>query len=155
MPLFTKQQTLCFYFACPVHCKLPQFSLEIGGNIVTEKQILMLSIGTLFFNIIQPNGDFNYKQYIPEENYLQFSCLINAYMDHQVRHPLLEIRSHAINECVFLLISPKSMCLPYLSNCSSRRQQRMPTKRQTHKVKLPSSLICVLILFEANFKCFK
>lgn len=109
MPLFTKQQTLCFYFACPVHCKLPQFSLEIGGNIVTEKQILMLSIGTLFFNIIQPNGDFNYKQYITEENYLQFSCLINAYMDHQVQHPLLGIRSHTINECVFLLISPKSV----------------------------------------------
>ena len=58
----------------------------------------MLSIRTLLFNIICPNGDFNCKQYIMGGNYLWLLCLINTGMDHEVLQPSFEIRSQTINK---------------------------------------------------------
>ena len=62
------------------------------------KKILMLSIGTLLFNIICPNGDFNCKQYIMRENYLWLLCLISTGMDHEMLQPCFEIRSQTTNK---------------------------------------------------------
>ena len=58
----------------------------------------MLSIRTLLFNIICPNGDLNCKQYIMGGNYLWLLCLINTGMDHEVLQPYFEIRSQTINK---------------------------------------------------------